>query len=165
MSDKKLSSIMDCPFLGNFAKDGCTTFTVVGPGVLVTKFDGANINHIVEISDFSGINQDPCYYVDVTFYLSRSFSWRVSDIEDHRESFLKISEQLESGCEITSAVTGGDNSFWHFMRNANSYELVFEISGSRGDAGFTYTVPKEQGDDCVRIMKRVYQSAENYLVR
>ena len=161
---RKPTCILSCPLVEKFMKTGCTTFTTFTASnseSFNTKFDGHNLDHIVNVHDCSNEGDDPDYLISITFSISPSFSWTISDIREPRYGFVKMFEHLENNQHSTVRIGGGCNSTWCFHRENADYKLYFDITGAGGDATVDLAIPRRQGDECVRIMKKVYQAVES----
>lgn len=133
--------IFNRPIVGKLISNGCTTFTDVGNETFTTRFDGANIDHIVVMAGCD---------IYIKFFLPGS-SWEIYELHDSMHKFLEMSEQIENGYDITAVVTGGgDYPNWSFYYENNGYIL----SGS----GITVPISKRYGDACVRTMIMLYKS-------
>ena len=159
MSLNKPTCILNCPLVEKFFENDCSTFVATSNMSFTTKFDGHNVDHNIEIADET-VNGVFKYCMFVTFNLTPAFYWRFLNTNDQKKSFLKMAEQLENNKGVTESVSGGGNSYWYFRSKGNGYELFFDISGC-GDATVGFDIPKEQGDECIRIMEKVYQAVES----
>ena len=163
MSLNKPTCILSRPLVEKFFENGCTNFTMSSPESFNTKFDGHNLDHIVEVHDCSDDCEDPDYLISVTFHISHTFSWIIAGIQEPRKGFVKMFEQLENNCDNTTYISGGrkHNSSWSFYCRNGRYKLCFDVIGPREDSTVDLSIPKEQGDECIRIMKKVYQAVES----
>ena len=156
MSLNKPTCILSCPLVEKFFENGCSTFVATSNMSFSTNFDGHNVDHNIEICADGSV-----FDTYVTFNLTPTVSWCLTDINDQKKDFLEMFEQLENSKDITRNVSGGGNSRWNFGHDYNEYCLYFDISGMGGDSHISVTIPEEQGDECIRIMKKVYQTVES----
>ena len=158
MSLNKPTCILNCPLVEKFFENDCSTFVATSNMSFTTKFDGHNVDHNIEICADGSV-----FDTYVTFNLTPTVSWCLTDINDQKKDFLEMFEQLENNCDNTTYISGGrkHNSSWSFYCRNGRYKLCFDVIGPREDSTVDLSIPKEQGDECIRIMKKVYQAVES----
>ena len=160
--------ILECPYVKLFKNNGCSEFNSSDDDSVATHFDNSEIRHEIEIYRPTSMWNYDKYRVSVRFIFG-GFSWVIMDIPYHRADFISMFEQLDGRNEITTKVRGGGNSHWVFghINLTKSYYLSIHLSTIDcepeigGQSGFVIYVPREQGEECIRIMKKIYDTMDS----